>query len=61
MLEKGYRDFQQQLADDPHRFKTAVIHRRAGKTVFGLSWLLEPARDPDWKGPDGNPYRGWFV
>lgn len=61
MLQNGYRDFQQKLADDPHRFKTAVIHRRAGKTVFGLSWLLEPARDPAWQGPDGNAYRGWFC
>ncbi len=61
MLDNGYRDFQRQLSEDPHRFKTAVIHRRAGKTVFALDWLLEPCRDPDWEGIDGNPYRGYFL
>ncbi|MCK4832872.1 MAG: hypothetical protein KAS81_08890, partial [Anaerolineales bacterium] len=61
MLDHGYREFQQQIADDPHRFKTAVIHRRAGKTVFALDWLLAPARDPEWEGLDGNPYRGYFI
>lgn len=61
MFKNGYRDFQQQLADDTHRFKTAVIHRRAGKTVFALSWLLEPARSLKWEGQDGNPYRGYFC
>ena len=61
MTEIIYRPFQQELADDPHRFKTAVLHRRIGKTYFALSWLQEPARDPDYETKDGNPYRGYFV
>ncbi len=49
------------MADDPARFKTAVLHRRIGKTFFALSWLREPAVDLGWESKDGNPYRGYFV
>ena len=53
------RPFQQQLHDCAARFMVAVIHRRAGKTVFAVDWLLEPALDPDF--PHSPPYRGYYV
>lgn len=39
------REFQQDIHDDPARFVTASIHRRAGKTRFAIDWLLEHARE----------------
>ena len=31
--------------NDPHRFKTAVVHRRWGKTEMAVRWLVKQARD----------------
>lgn len=41
------REFQQEIDDDPARFITACIHRRAGKTWYALKWLTDHARDSD--------------
>lgn len=55
------RDFQQDLANDPARFLVAVIHRRAGKTIFALDWLLEPARETIGQEPGSSDYRGYYI
>lgn len=41
------REFQQDIADDPARFVTASIHRRAGKTRFAIDWLCDHARESE--------------
>lgn len=52
------RPFQQAMHDDQARFITAVIHRRAGKTVFAVDWLLEPCLEA-WPLQPG--YRGYYI
>lgn len=53
MLE--LRDFQQEIEDAGSRFTVACVHRRAGKTVYALDWLLAGARE------QGGRYRGYYV
>lgn len=53
------RDFQKDLEADPARFICAVVHRRAGKTVLAVNWLLDPAEDDSWPYEPG--YRGYYV
>jgi len=53
------RDFQKDLESDPARFVCAVVHRRAGKTVYAVNWLLEPAEDDSFPYEPG--YRGYYV
>ena len=38
---------QQTIADDPHRFKTAVCGRRFGKTFLSMHAMAKIARHPD--------------
>lgn len=56
-LGSQLRDFQQLLKDDDSRFIVAVIHRRSGKTVFALDWLLEKCRAEK----EGSDFRAYYI
>ena len=57
MLATGFREFQQDIHDSAARFIVACIHRRAGKTLFALDWLLDGAREAE----PGTHVRNYYV
>ncbi len=57
MLSTGFREFQQDIHDCTSRFIVACIHRRAGKTLFSLDWLLDGAREAE----PGTHVRNYYV
>lgn len=52
-LDVKLRQFQRDILNDKNRFKVAVVHRRAGKTVLGLLMMLIGCARPN--------RRYWYI
>ena len=50
------RPLQKEILEDANRFKVACIHRRFGKTVLAVEYLVD-----GWEQCDYSLYRGYFV
>ena len=47
------RDWQQEFISDAERFNVLVVHRRGGKTVLAILWLIKQVFDCERKNPRG--------